>query len=435
MIHERLSKICKFIAACLLLLVATNGNSVLAKDGDGVAPRWFKGNLHTHSLWSDGNDYPEMIIQWYKDNGYDFLSLSDHNVTQTIEKWTNATTNRGGSEALERYVKCFGTNWVEQKSLAGATMVRLKTYPEFQPKFAEPGKFLMMLGEELSDRYKVLPIHMCVSNLRYKIEPQGGKSPAEVIQNNVNAVLEQRKKTGQIMIPHINHPNFQWALTAEDIMGVKGERFLEIFNGHPSVHNYGDKDRASVERIWDIILTKRLAELNLEPIWGTGVDDSHHYLGEPDSKKSSPGRGWIVVRAKELTPESIITAMEAGDFYASSGVKLKDVRRDKEQLSVEIEPEAGVTYATQFIGTRKGYDPKSEALPHKEGNPFPTTRRYSDDIGKVLAEVKGASASYKLQGDEIYVRAKVISSKPKANYYQKGDLETAWVQPLVPMKK
>jgi hypothetical protein len=23
-------------------------------------PRWLKGNLHTHSLWSDGNDYPEM---------------------------------------------------------------------------------------------------------------------------------------------------------------------------------------------------------------------------------------------------------------------------------------------------------------------------------------------------------------------------------------
>src|SRR4051812_40680344 len=32
--------------------------------------RWFKGNLHTHSLWSDGNDFPEMIADWYKSNGY-----------------------------------------------------------------------------------------------------------------------------------------------------------------------------------------------------------------------------------------------------------------------------------------------------------------------------------------------------------------------------
>ena len=28
--------------------------------------KWHKGNLHTHSLWSDGDDYPEMIADWYK---------------------------------------------------------------------------------------------------------------------------------------------------------------------------------------------------------------------------------------------------------------------------------------------------------------------------------------------------------------------------------
>ena len=28
--------------------------------------RWWKGNLHTHSLWSDGDDYPEMIADWYR---------------------------------------------------------------------------------------------------------------------------------------------------------------------------------------------------------------------------------------------------------------------------------------------------------------------------------------------------------------------------------
>ena len=36
---------------------------------------WHKGNLHTHSLWSDGDDFPEMIIQWYKDNDYQFIAF------------------------------------------------------------------------------------------------------------------------------------------------------------------------------------------------------------------------------------------------------------------------------------------------------------------------------------------------------------------------
>ena len=48
--------------------------------------KWFKGNTHTHSLWSDGNDFPEMITDWYKQKGYDFLAISDHNVLQAKEE-------------------------------------------------------------------------------------------------------------------------------------------------------------------------------------------------------------------------------------------------------------------------------------------------------------------------------------------------------------
>jgi hypothetical protein len=89
---------------------------------------------------------------------------------------------------------------------------------------------------------------------------------SEPSQNNVNAVLAQRERIGQPMIPHINHPNFGWALTAEDMMVVRGERFFEVYNGHPGVRNAGDSQRASTERIWDIILTRRLTELGLEPM-------------------------------------------------------------------------------------------------------------------------------------------------------------------------
>ena len=47
---------------------------------DGPSPRWLKGNLHTHSFWSDGDDFPEMIADWYKRHDYHFLGLTDHNV-------------------------------------------------------------------------------------------------------------------------------------------------------------------------------------------------------------------------------------------------------------------------------------------------------------------------------------------------------------------
>ena len=62
-------------------------------------PRWLKGNLHTHSLWSDGNDYPEMIVDWYARHGYQFLALSDHNVLSQGPRWMGVAEANKRAEA------------------------------------------------------------------------------------------------------------------------------------------------------------------------------------------------------------------------------------------------------------------------------------------------------------------------------------------------
>jgi hypothetical protein len=169
-------------------------------------------------------------------------------------------------------------------------------------------------------------------------------------------------------------------------------------------------------------------------MYGIGVDDSHNYH-EQMLGKSNAGRGWVMVRARHLTPESIMLAMEAGDFYATSGVVLRDVTRTATTLALEIQPEPGVSYVTQFIGTRRGYDPASQLLPPREGDAAAAKtlphRRYSKDVGAVLAEVKGTTASYTLRGDELYVRARVISTKPKVNGSVAEEFEMAWTQPVV----
>ena len=414
-------------AASFILVSLSSFSPALAQKSE---TRWFKGNLHTHSLWSDGDGYPEMIVEWYKTNGYQFLTLSDHNILQKEPRWINRATNKGGPEAFTNYLKRFGTNWVDQRLENGVPVVRLKTFDEFRKLFEETNHFLLVLGEEITDHHLSSPVHIGAINVRELIKPQGGTSVFDVIQNNVNAVLAQREQTGQPMFPHINHPNWQWGITAEDILPVKGERFFEVYNGHPGVNNDGDDIHASTDRVWDILLTKRIAELHLEPIFGLGTDDSHEYQ-ITDAKKNNPGRGWVMVNAKDLSAKSLIAAMEAGDFYASSGVQLKSVQRGPKVYSLEIVPEKDVTYTTQFIGTRKGFDPRSEPLKTESGAALRVTHRYSKDIGVVLAEVKGTSASYKMKGDEIYVRARVISSKPKVSAI-KGEVERAWTQPLVP---
>lgn len=392
---------------------------------------WWKGNLHTHTLWSDGDDFPEAIADWYKTNGYHFLALSDHNILQDVEKWIAITNNKGSVATFQKYKDRFGEQWVEQRAMLGTPQVRLKKLAEFRQLFDEPNRFLLIPAEEISDKFRTLPLHVNAINIREALKAQGGTSVVDVLQRNVDAVLEQRRRTGQPMFPHINHPNFGWGITAEELMRIQGDKFFEVYNGHPAVNNEGDLYHANTERIWDIVLTFRLAELGLEPMFGTAVDDAHNYHVMARTN-SNPGRGWVMVQSQELTPAAIIGAMERGDFYASSGVKLRDVRATTNALALQIEGEEGVSYTTQFIGTRTSFDRKSEPGQRPAGTLTAVTRSYSDEIGAVFAEMGGLNPKYEFRGDEIYVRAKVISSKPKRNPYAAGETEAAWIQPVVP---
>ncbi len=394
-------------------------------------PRWFKGNLHTHSLWSDGNDYPEMIVDWYAHHGYQFLALSDHNVLSQGQRWMSVkeANRRAKQDGFDRYRKRFGDAWVETRTEDGDLRVRLKPLGEYRTLFERPGRFLLIQGEEITDTFQKKPIHMNASNVLELIRPQGGRSVVEVMTNDLAAVEEQARRLGRPILGHLNHPNFGYAITAEELAMVTKERFFEVYNGHPGVHHLGDETHAGVERMWDIINTLRIGEMGIAPVYGLANDDSHNYFGQGGS---SPGRGWVMVRARFLTPESVIAGIRARDFYASSGVTLKEVRFSPESrtLELKIEPEEDARYTTRFIGTLKGYDPTWKPVKDRHGKPLPVTQRYSDDVGRVLETVEGNRATYRLTGEELYVRAVVTSDRPPENPSFAGQKAQAWTQPV-----
>ena len=391
---------------------------------------WYRGNMHTHSHWSDGDDYLEMIGAWYRDQGYQFLVFTDHNVLVNTERWVNVKETKGGPEAFGKLFAEFPKSVQHRVDDQGELEVRLSTFQEVVPKLNDPGKFLLIQGEEISDAFEGLPIHINVSNIVEAIPPMQGSSVYDTIQNNIRAVIAQRKETGQPMIVHVNHPNFGFAITAEDLMRVRGEQFFEVYNGHPSVANEGDEHHAGTDRVWDIILAHRLTELQMPIMYGLAVDDGHHYH-EHKHHKSNPGRGWVVVLAKELTAETLIESLETGRFYSSSGVELRSIETSAAGLTVEIEPVEGETYTIEFIGTRQGFDTTSQPVKDAEGKEMRATRRYSNDIGETFATVEGNSGTYQFTGDELYVRARITSSAKHPNPAEKGELKKAWVQPVV----
>lgn len=404
------------------------------------APRWWKGNLHTHTFWSDGDDFPEMVAEWYRTHDYNFLALSDHNVLAQGMMWMKKSdiVKRGGEAVVDKYLARFGSAWIESRGMGDAAEFRLKPLDEFRALVEERGRFLMIPSEEISDKAEGVPVHINASNVKEPLRPTGGETVREAITNNLRSVEEQAKRAGREILAHLNHPNFGWAVTAEDLAHVVLERHFEVYNGHPIVGHLGDEHRPGVERLWDIANTIRLVDLHAAPLFGIATDDSHNYHDKPGG--AHPGRGWVMVRSTHLTPEYIVRAIKAGDCYASSGVSLKDVRYDPQERSLElaIEPDGDARYVTQFIGTLRNVsttgtellDAKGQAPTDKSGKPLRASRRYSDQIGQVLKTVEGLNPRYQFTGQELYVRATVTSTLPPRAPSFKDQRQQAWTQPV-----
>ena len=384
----------------ILLLFLVLGHSVLAQQ----AQTWFKGNLHTHSYWSDGDEFPEMIMDWYKHRGYNFVALSDHNILAEGEKWKLIAKSKSHMDGFEKYLSKFGKDWVTVKLDTGRTHVKLKTLEEYRKLF-EDKNFLIIRAEELTDKFENKQVHMNATNIQTVIKAQGGSSLQEVMQRNLDAIAAQRKQTNVPIMQHLNHPNFYYSITAQNIIDLQGERFFEVYNGHPMVHNYGDSTHPGTEQMWDEI-NIAYAKQGKPLLYGLATDDSHNYhIFGPT--QSNAGRGWVMVKSESLTPEALIAAMEEGRFYSSTGVTLSEMEVRDNTLRVAVQGQAGVKYRIEFIGVKTGAKKSS-----------------------VLASSEGPQAQFKLSKDYVFVRAKVTSSKAKTNPLGEDENEAAWIQPV-----
>jgi hypothetical protein len=208
------------------------------------------------------------------------------------------------------------------------------------------------------------------------------------------------------MFAHINHPNFGYGVSTNDLKKLNGERFFEVYNGHPQVNNEGNDMFDSTEIMWDLI-NIHYYQQGKPLLLGIATDDSHNYH-DFSEKNSNTGRGWVMVDSKELNTASLINAMEKGDFYASTGVYLKSIKKTSRELTIEIDAENGVNYELIFLG-------------YKEGS----------EMVKELKRVNGAKANYVFQEEDIFVRVKVISNEPKDSPDGTNELKQAWVQPIL----
>lgn len=296
---------------------------------------WYKGSLHSHTTESDGDASPIDVAMWYKDHGYDWLVISDHNKLTSVD----ATALEGNSR-----------------------------------------KFLTILGEEITAELsgETLAVYVNAFRLSTVVLPIVGDGVLSTLQANVDAVIEAGG------IASFGAPYYRDGFDYTTLVGVRGPRLMEIYNAHPG-NTKGDPRIFSYENIWDMLLSSG------QVVYGTASDDAHNYFSF-SADNSNPGRAWVMVRADELSEEAIFKSLILGDFYSSTGVFLNKLTVTQDIIKLNIKQNSIQTYTTMIIGKD----------------------------GIVLDTQAGLDVTYRIRGNEGYVRARVESSWGAR----------AWVQPV-----
>ena len=428
--------------------------------------RWYRGMLHMHTLWSDGRALPEQAAFAYKNAGYDFIAISDHNRFQDDpDKWVPVGdgTEKGWPpkavhpDCFKAYLERFGRGMVREKD--GRSEVRLATYTELKKMFDEPGKFLMLPGVEITTDAKATgetyAMHMNVIGIDDVIERARKANLIETMpQHTVSSVIRETREMSEALarrrgsppfICMVNHPNWvYYDVFAQNIIDNPEIRYFEVCNNGSewSVPEELDGEWYN-DNLWDAVLAHRVTH-GQQMLYAFGSDDTHFYPGSGLENPYTFGDGYVMVRAEELTQKSLFEAIHNGDFYASSELDLEDVAFDRatRTLSVSVPATPGVACRIRFISSKKGAPlapvrhvdiPPSEA--HR--NRARRVPVYDERIGATVKLVEGRKgerleASYSLAADDLYVRARVESDAP-TQFKRKRCLHpkhhTAWTQP------
>jgi len=357
---------------------------------DSTQGRWYKGNTHAHAgmllhgIVPHGDSSPATVATWYRDHGYDFAVITDHN------RFTDPS-----APALAKL---------------------------------QSRDFLLIPGVEITSDYRFpgaaqegeRAVHTTALNVREAPSFEFANTPTRDI---LAAHIERTRAAGGITI--VNHPNYHDEIKAADMLGLPGLRLFEVFNGEIEAHNDGGRDGISTERTWDTLLTAGMR------VYGVAADDAH-YFKLPDFTThyrgtfTLPGSGWIMVNAPQLEPRAIVGAIAAGRFYATTGVVLKEVRYDRNHYRVAVDwPATEASIASAFVTEAARCAPADRV----QG----LTIEFIGRGGRVLRTVHDDTADIAIEPSDGYVRARVtlievlktrLDDAPTPHQF------TAWTQPV-----
>lgn len=237
----------------------------------------FRGNLHSHTTNSDGCLAPAESVAAFRERGYDFLCLSEHDLY----------TDYSGAFDDEGFIILPGLEASAYLYADETETVRLRCHHMHgilgtdEMVAAAPRRFSHM------ERLEPLRFH--------------GSWDGEAVAERLAAELAARG-----CAVTYNHPIWS-RVEPDEFCGARGYFALEIFN-YDTVNESGTGYDTTY---WDLMLRRGRRVL------GFASDDNHN-----EGLFDDAFGGWVVACAPELSRDAIVSALLAGDYYSSSGPEL-----------------------------------------------------------------------------------------------------------------
>lgn len=285
------------------------------------------------------------MYEWYRDHGYAFVALTDHN--QRVDPGP---------------------------------------YRELETK-----GFVLLPGEEVTMGVNGTAVHVNAICTRASIGTEHPKVLYAFASNKdaLSWAIDRIAEQGAVAL--VNHPNYMWALRFEDLRGLPAAPLLEVWSGHPHVHADGDARRPSEEAFWeDALLHPEKHGVDFAPV---SVDDTHVLRG--GRGQPAPGRGWVQVFTESITEAAICDGLARGRLYASSGAELARIQLTADTMSVwPASPGAKVEFigASGVLATAS---PSGGAAVYRLRGDEPFVRARVQDAGAARGEGRAWTRAYR----------------------------------------
>lgn len=299
--------------------------------------RFYKANLHCHTTCSDGELTPEEIRTVYKEKGYSVVAYTDHEVLFPHDDLRqedflplNAVELDAGHpdewDASQRFHIC---------------CIALEPDNVVTPCFSPEWSKLFRIAQR--DQAKA---------------PAGRPVLSRVhTAENCNALIAEAKELGFYVT--YNHPD--WSLEQqEDFCSYTGMDAMEIYNHGCVVDGYQDYN----PKDYDFLLRQG------KRIHAIAADDNHNRMPRNTTGWDSCG-GWVMIKADALEYRTITAALQAGNFYASTGPEIRELWFEDGKVHVECGPAEKIYLTTARRSRQMRWAPEGESLTQAEFDVVP----------------------------------------------------------------